>query len=74
MYFEEEIYVIESSDCKDLNDFYVLICQELNLPSLQLFINEQLAPTLQYPPIPLQQYFCCETSIVVKRVLFSIIV
>lgn len=70
VHYEDEIITIETTDCKDMNDFYVLLLHELKLPSLQLIINSKKVPTLQYPSQPFSAYFKNYVHIEVKPVRY----
>lgn len=68
VHYEDEIITIETTDCKDMNDFYVFLLHELKLPSLQLLIDSKKVPTLQYPSQSFSTYFKNDVRIEVKPV------
>lgn len=67
--YEDEYIELESLDCKDLNDLYVLVCNELNIQSFKLFIDSKRVSAMQYPPVPLQTYLEKDVPISITKVL-----
>ena len=66
---DDKCIELESPNCKDLNDLYVLIYNELNVQSFKLYINSKLVPAMQYPPVPLQTYLARNVPISITRVM-----
>lgn len=69
--YENEMKSIESADCKDLNDLYVLLLTELGLQSCQLWIDHLQVCAPQYPALALSTYFNLPVEIEVKKVVPS---